>query len=309
MADVRAAGAIYDLGYQRYEGTRLGRANAVRTLVAFSLRTAFGIGRGARAKATPFGIAALIVFIALFRVAMSAAAAGTPMGAAFGETNYPQQISSSMLLLIFFAAAQAPELVVADRQQRVLSLYLSRPLGAADYALGKLGAFFAAMLILTLGPQLVLMAGAAFNSATPWDVLVAEAPKLWRIVAATVLISLYMAVVALALGSFTARRAYGTAAVMAFFLLLAAGSQIVRSIAEGDARRYTALLNPTPVLNGFATWLIGAPAAAFELPRRGRRPPEPPPTPLDGELYLYVILATIAVGLVILLLRYRKAEV
>ena len=39
-------GNIYDLGYRRYEGPRLGRSHAIRALVIDSFRTTYGIGRG-----------------------------------------------------------------------------------------------------------------------------------------------------------------------------------------------------------------------------------------------------------------------
>ena len=43
-------GSIYDLGYQAYEGPRLGRRSAVLALFAQTVRSCFGIGRGGRAK-------------------------------------------------------------------------------------------------------------------------------------------------------------------------------------------------------------------------------------------------------------------
>ena len=46
-------GVIHDLGYRRYEGQRLGRPGIIRALYWHSLRSAFGIGRGARAKIVP----------------------------------------------------------------------------------------------------------------------------------------------------------------------------------------------------------------------------------------------------------------
>src|SRR5439155_739646 len=47
------AGSIYDLGYRRYEGVRLGRGAAIRALAADSFRTTYGIGHGGRAKVAP----------------------------------------------------------------------------------------------------------------------------------------------------------------------------------------------------------------------------------------------------------------
>ena len=55
-----AAGVIHDLGYRRYDGPRLGRAQMVRALVWHSFRSAFGFGRGAKAKIVP-----VIAFVVL----------------------------------------------------------------------------------------------------------------------------------------------------------------------------------------------------------------------------------------------------
>jgi hypothetical protein len=41
---------------------------------------------------------------------------------------------------------------------------------------------------------------------------------------------------------------------------------------------------------------------------RPRRRPPPPPDPLDGELFLYVLLATAIVAVIALFLRYWRTE-
>jgi len=65
---VSRAGNIYDLGYRRYEGARLGRAHAVRSLVFHSFRTTFGIGRSGRAKAAPITFGAIATLPAVIIV-------------------------------------------------------------------------------------------------------------------------------------------------------------------------------------------------------------------------------------------------
>ena len=61
-ADVvrRQASVIHDLGYQRYTGGRYGRAAIARTLAGYSLRSAFGLGRSARAKIVPVAVFVLM---------------------------------------------------------------------------------------------------------------------------------------------------------------------------------------------------------------------------------------------------------
>ena len=58
MSESQNAGAIYDLGYQHYTGERRGRGYAFRTLLGFSFRSAFGLGRGEKAKSLPALVAA-----------------------------------------------------------------------------------------------------------------------------------------------------------------------------------------------------------------------------------------------------------
>ncbi len=66
-------GAIYDIGYQHYDGKRLGRAGAIRALYVQGLRTVFGIGRGGKAKIPPIALIAIMVIPALIQAALSRA--------------------------------------------------------------------------------------------------------------------------------------------------------------------------------------------------------------------------------------------
>src|SRR5207245_2504237 len=140
--------------------------------------------------------------------------------------------------------------------QGVLSLYLSRPLRASDYALAKLAALTVAMLALTLGPQLMMFVGKIFLSTAPWTAFKGEYSKLLPIVGGSVLTSLFIASIGLALSSLAARRGYASAAVIVFFLLTPAAANIVRSVTTGDLRRYALLVNPVWLISGFANWLF-----------------------------------------------------
>ena len=293
MAEARAAGAIYDLGYQQYRGTRLGRANAFTSLFTFSLRTAFGLGRGVRSKIIPFVVLAIVFFPA---IAVVFAAATTGLSAAI---NYAFQLQFTGYLLALFAAAQAPELIVTDRQHGVLSLYLSRPLSGTDYALAKLGALVGAMLVLTLGPQLLMFVGKIGIAPAPWAAFKDEYGKLMPIVGGMFVISCFMAAIGLSLASLAARRAYASAAVIGFFLLMPAISSLTREASTGDLKRYSILLNPLLVITGFSNWLFD-----IEAKRRstiGR-------ADLPGAAYLYVVLGVCLTGIGILWWRYRRSE-
>lgn len=302
----RAAGTIYDLGYQHYDGPRLGRWSVIRTLSAFSFRTAFGTGRGSKAQIVPYLVLLLVYLPAVIMVGMASALGRTEI------ISYAQYLPAVTFFLALFTAAQSAEVIVTDRQYGVLSLYLSRALNVNDYIAAKLIAFTGALLVLTLGPQLVLFSGKILIAAAPWDAFKTNYKDLWPILGGTLLAACYMSFIGLALASFAARRAYAAASVIAFFVLMPAVSNIARVIITNpDNQRYTVLGNPFIVITGFCNWLFdvqanarvpnqfGARGAARTLARAG----------LPGEYYLYVMLGTCVVALALLVLRYRRTEV
>ncbi len=89
-------GSIYDLGYQRYSGVRLGRRHAVRALFSYSLRGAFGIGRSGRAKIAPFALAFLALLPALIAVGISALINQAAVG---GRIEQPIRLLGTYLAL------------------------------------------------------------------------------------------------------------------------------------------------------------------------------------------------------------------
>ena len=122
----KPAGQIHDLGYRRYDGPRLGRVQIVRALTWHSFRSAWGFGRGAKAKIVP-----IIMFIAMclpaFVNAFAVQRGNAPL---FGYDVYVPTLR--VVVVIIFLAAQAPELVSRDLRSRVLPLYFSRPLRATQ---------------------------------------------------------------------------------------------------------------------------------------------------------------------------------
>ena len=303
----RAAGTIYDLGYQHYDGPRYGRWHVIRTLAAFSFSAAFGRGRGSKAQVIPYVVMCLVFLPAVIQVGIASALGNTDL------ISYANYLPAVTFFLALFAAAQAPEVIVADRQYGVLSLYLSRSLSTVDYVAAKLIAFTGAMFALTFGPQVILFFGKIIVSADPWTMFTTTYKDLWPIIGGTFIAACYMAFIGLSLASFAARRAYASASVIAFFVFMPAIAGIARSIIQNeDDRRYTILAQPFMVMTGFANWLwdvhtspraipnqFGARGAARALSRAA----------LPNEYYLYVVLGTCAVALILLALRYRKTDV
>jgi ABC-2 type transport system permease protein len=293
VAEARAAGTIYDLGYQPYTGERHGRAFALRSLFWFSFQTAFGIGRGDKAKTMPALVLAAVYLPACVQVGVASA---TGMAAFIHYSNF---LEFTAFLIALFAASQAPELIISDKQQGVLSLYLSRPLKATDYAIAKLAALVAAMLVITLGPQLLLFIGKVFIAAAPWAAFKAEWGKLLPILGGTLMTSVFIASIGLFLASSASRRGYATAAVIVFFLLMPVLVTMFQSVTSGSMKRYATLAHPVFLITGFANWLFDIEARRRSAVGRAD---------LDGSLYFYVMLGASAFCIAMLLRRYRRLE-
>ena len=147
------AGVIHDIGYQRYTGARFGRRYAALSLYTHSLRTAFGLGRSAKAKVFPW----IVVGLA-FSIAIVAVVVRSQTNTVFvSYLQYPDTVGVPLLL---FLAVVAPELVSRDLRAHVLPLYFSRPLHRTDYALAKFAAMVSAAWLLLAGPQSAIVAEA-----------------------------------------------------------------------------------------------------------------------------------------------------
>jgi ABC-2 type transport system permease protein len=263
-------GAIYDIGYRGYDGPRLGRRGALRALFAAGLRAVYGFGRSFRSKIWPFGIVALALIPALISIALPALLnqAGPGAGEFIELFTYDNYLRSVGGLLPLFLAAQAPELVISDRRYQVLPLYFSRPIHRADYLIARWASLAVGLLGLTLLPLLVLWIGTVLLDADVIGAIGDEAGALPQILASAVLYAAVLSIVALAVSAYAGRRAYGSGAVIALFLV---GGALGGLLAGPDGNDLAVVLDPLAVLEGARDWLVGggpreAPAATSSLP-------------------------------------------
>lgn len=255
-----ASGSIYDLGYRRYEGPRLGRAHAIRSLFLHSLKSTYGIGRGGRAKVAPlvFGGIAVIPAVVVVGIMMLAARMGVA-GEAFdgAPIDYDTYFGSISAIVMLFCAAQAPELFGRDQRYGVLALYFARALRRVDYTLARIGGFVAALLILLLFPQTVLFLGRVLLStdipgAIAEDLLEVPAILGQGLITAGLLGSLSMAVAA-----FSPRRAYATAGIIALFTIPEIVASVVAGLGSSTLGEWLFLVSPGLVLQGTNSLLFG----------------------------------------------------
>ena len=249
----RTSGNIYDLGYQGYDGPRLGRPVVALGLLIQTLRAAYGIGRGGRAKIAPFLLLALAVLPAVLAVGIAALAAQTGQGSAFAE-NSPirhdtyQSLTSTLIML--FCAAQAPELFGRDQRYGVLPLYFSRVLTRTDYALARTGGLFVAVFLVSVLPQVLLTIGAVLAASDPVTGLGEEAADIPRYLAVSALASGLLAGLSALIAAWTPRRAYATAAIIAAFIIPPVIVALVASLSVSDLARVLVLLSPGDILEG-----------------------------------------------------------
>jgi ABC-2 type transport system permease protein len=262
-------GVIHDLGYRRYEGQRLGRPAIIRALYWHSLRSAFGIGRGARAKIVPIFTFILMCLPAIVNaIAMAQHPGQAPV---VDYDTYTYRLRS--LVMLIFVAAQAPEMVSRDLRSHVLPLYYSRPMRRLDYPLAKLAAFTAACLILVEIPLIILYVGnivSASGGSAVWGQTKALIPGL----GVGVLWAVLLAAIGLVLASFTGRRAYATGLIAIYFFLTWTLATILVNVAEHGAgvgpagppgsplsaslgARLAGLVSPFTVIDGVRQWLGG----------------------------------------------------
>lgn len=256
-----ASGSIYDLGYQGYSGPRLGRAAVALGLLAQTLRAAYGIGRGGRAKIIPFLMLGLSVLPAILAVGIAALAAQAGAAGALEEASpirhdTYQNLTSTLVML--FCAAQAPELFGRDQRYGVLPLYFSRVLTRVDYVLARAGGLFLAIFVISIVPQVILSLGAVLAASDPLTGLQKDLPDVPRYLAVALIVSALLGGASTVVAAWTPRRAYATAGIIAVFIIPPIVVALMAELAVGDAARVLVLASPSDILDGVNAAVFGA---------------------------------------------------
>ncbi len=290
-----ATGSIYDLGYQRYEGPRLGRRHAVRALVGHGLRAVFGLGRSGKAKIAPLSLGALVALPAVVSVGFESLTGG--VGGELNPISIESYLTFVQTLLVFFVAAQAPELLVRDRRHGVLTLYFSRALERHDYVLAKWVAIVAAVGLVVLLPQVILLVGTLFATPDVGEGIAEVLPLIVPVVARTILVATLLGGVGLASSAFTTRRAFAAGTIIAVFLVPSGiVALLVGRVDLGGPLALVALLDPFALLDGASALLFGAEPTTRTVLL----------SDLPLEAFAIGAVAAALGALAIVLLRYRR---
>ena len=252
-------GNIYDLGYQAYDGPRLGRRAAFGALFRQAVRACYGLGRGGRAKIVPFSLAVLALLPAVLAVGIAALAAQVP-GDDIGELSpvrYATYHGLVVILVMLFAAAQGPELFGRDQRFGVLPLYFSRVLTRIDYAMAKTGGLWLALLILMVVPQVLLLGGRIFVAPDPVQGVRDEIGAVPQFMLQAVLTAGLLGSLTALVASYTPRRAYATAIIIAIAIIPPIVVGLVGNLVNQDSARLLVLFSPGDILDGTNAWLYG----------------------------------------------------
>jgi ABC-2 type transport system permease protein len=288
-----ARGRIHNIGYRKYDGARLGRAYATRSLFTQSLRGAYGLGRSAKSKVLPMILFGVMCLPACIIVAVAVATHMNKLPLAY--TSYVVYLQA---VVTIFLAAQAPVAVSRDLRFKTTPLYFSRPIERIDYVVAKFAAMTGALFALTAAPLVVLYAGAllaklSFGTQTK-DFALALVGAL--------LLSLLFAGLGLVVAALTPRRGFGVAAVIALFTISDGAVGAVQGIAHNRGNDtvsgWLGLFSPITLIDGAQSWMFGIDPAGQ---------PAGPPNASAGLLFVLVILGASAGCFGLLMARYRKA--
>ena len=295
------SGAVYDRGYRPYEGPRGGRWAAPAALYRTSLRRAVGLRRPWRQKLMPAVLLGIAVVPAVINVGIGYVTRGTP-AADFEFITYRDYVGVSSALLLFVALI-APDIVCPDRRQRVLPLIFARPLTGRDYALAKVAAIATCVFAFSFLPQVVLFVGQMLVSDGALDYLTDNAEVLWQVPVAVAVLSLYYAVLGVAVASLSSRRIVAGATLLGITLVTSAVAAILLEGNGGDEPGVGG--SPVALLN-----VLGLPLEVRDLVFLGRLGEDSDLSGVasGGAMALGAYLAVVAVCVVVLLRRYRSAE-
>jgi ABC-2 type transport system permease protein len=305
MTRTAPAGNIYDLGYRHYEGKRHGRWYAVWSLYVEGMRGVWGFGRPMTAKAAPFILAGLYSLYALIQLALSATFSQAISSGAMTTADlasYHNYFAAMSFFMILFLVAQAPELVCRDQRYHVLPLYFTRALGRLDYAFARLASLATSVFIAMMVPMILLFIGDVLMKPDTLQAISDEWPRLLPAIPASILAAISLASIALALASFSPRRAYAAIGLVAYFLLMEIVPEVIFTVGHKAGWEWAdklVLLRPTNLIAAATDWFCGVP-----LPI-GRGEGGFPAT-MGADAYLLAMFASIAIFTGVLLLKYRR---
>jgi ABC-2 type transport system permease protein len=283
---------IEDIGYARYEGERRSRLAAIWSLARFGALGTLGARRSWRGKIIPIALIGLAFAPALVVLGIHALVGARFAGRFPDLVPYSSYYLEIGIVVLLFAGITTPDLLCPDRRHRVLSLYLSTAVSRSEYVAGRMLGALLPLLLCTLAPVLVLFVGNTVFADDSFTYLQDHWSIVPRIFAAGGLLAAYFALLGLAISSLTSRRALATGVYVGVML---ASQTLAGTLAFGlDAG------------NGWL--LVSVPRIAIVCVRSIYSDGHTHPGHAPLWAWWGLMMAIMAVSLLVIALRYRKAE-
>jgi ABC-2 type transport system permease protein len=288
---VQGGSRVEDLRYTRYEGARRGRLACLASFARQGALHALGAGRGWRGKLIPFGLIFFAFTPALIVLGVRALFASQVNQDISELAPYSDYYTTVAILILALAGMVTPELLCPDRRDRVLDLYYSTAVSPREYLAAKFAAAMGPLLLTTLAPVLFLFAGNILFAVHPLGYLQDHWKDLPRIVAAGFIIASYFALIGLAISSLTSRRAFAMGGAVALLVASSATSAVLAGLGASNN-----------------VLVLALPVVPVILAQRMFPHVEGQVEELSTAGWLAAYLVVCGVSLVVLLLRYRRAD-
>jgi ABC-2 type transport system permease protein len=161
-------------------------------------------------------------------------------------------------MTMLFTALAAPELLIPDRKDGVLSMLSSRPLTAGDYLGTRFASLATVVVAFMIIPQLVLFFGQA--GADPdgfFKGLVNAADTLPKIAAVAGIYTIAYVPLGFVIASLSNRKAIATASYLAVMIALTGFAEALVRESNITGGRWMALLSPINTADAGNVWIFG----------------------------------------------------
>ena len=298
--DTADTARIMDQGYRSYDGPRTGLPGAIRSVVRYSVRHTLGLGRPARHKILPW-LAVVIALVPAVVFVGLAVVLNVDLISDEILPDYHEYYGFITTALFFYCGIVVPDILVSDRRNGMLPLYLSTPLERWSYLTSKALAVALTLAVLTVGPVLFLLVAYTIEGSGP-DGLIEWLKIFVRILVAGAAISAAFTAASLAAASLTDRRAFASVGVI--LLLWGSGFVTAALVEAADMSEQVYALDLGGISDELKNRIYGA---------------EPPSAPGENEFIqgfrrselstLFVVVANlgwVALGSGVVWWRYRR---
>ena len=290
---------IVDRGYRHFEGTRQGRRGAMGAVIRDGFRRVLGLRRKGRRKILPWTLITMaLITVAVFAGFHYAANWLGVEDVVEGQLPaYPEYFGFISAVSLLFVGFATPELLVPDREQGVLAVYLSRPLRTIDYLTAKGMSLAFLILAFYLIPLMILHLLLGVFSAEGFSTYMGDNLDLfWRIPAASLVYFLGYASIALIIATLIPRVGFAAGIFLGVMIMLNPLSEALVEFADFAGSEYGTLLALETHPHLVRDWILGESTSGYAMTRAGFEP----------WMALAAILALAAVAVALAWGRYRR---